>query len=1055
MNKNNEAAVLQAILADLAALGGRLEVESGVLRCHVPAGVLPQALADAIRARKDALLRFLDIPRSGEKLTAPRVGDSRTEGRLSSAQERIWFWEQYQPGSAFYLMPLALLWRGKLQRDGLSCAWQAMVDRHPALRTRLVEREGLEAIQLIEPGLCTAVTFDDWSDVGGVGGSPLLLERLRLEASQPFDLRSAPLARLNVYSLNESVHVLLLCMHHIVSDGWSVGVLTSELLRAYDAAVEEIPSRFKPLPLQYLDYCDWQKAYLESSAHQSDLAYWVEHLRGAPSRSYLPGYSSIQEEGVEQGGRQRIALPTQLHQSVEVWARTNGGTLYSVLLAALYAAMHLWSGEQDLVVGGVVAGREHPDLEGVVGCFMNSLPLRCIVAPDSGFRALHAQVHQQLLSAWEHRDCPFEKIVEAVNPVRANGGTPLFNVGFLLQNYPVSESEREARQIEVIPIDLGGRSLDLRWIAGHLNGEFVVACESSVASFSSETIQLMLKRYVALLAHATACPEQALVEYRSQRDLLWPRPARRVVVGGTFTVEPVLESLAFWVQSLPLAASVRFASYGQLIQSMLDPKSLMRRHCDHAVVLLRLEDWLFVEREPNQEALRRWTQIFVDACNRFREAEATRLSVWICPPSERAKSDPSVSAILAGGQDTLVQALSPLSDVRVTTSEAMMEKYELTEIDDPYLEETGHIPYVPTAYTAFGTLIARDLAAHERPPLKAVVLDADNTLWRGICGEDGVDGVVVDESSLSLQRFFLQLREQGVALCLCSKNVEADVRSVFDGCPDMLLAWTDISAYRVNWQRKSENLREIAKELNIALDTMAFVDDNPTEIAEVEAHCPDILAVLLPSERENMLDFLHGIWEFDVVQRSAEGALRLSSYRENTLREALRGQCDDIDAYLHELQISVELRELRSEDLQRAAELIQRTNQFNTTTIRRSAAELEKLWRDGSFKVSVVNVKDRFGDYGTTGLLLYSATSNYLVVDTWLLSCRVLGKRVEHRILDKLVDEARRLGCSGIEVPFVATDRNQPAADFLQQVLHARPGSGNTKTVVYTRALSL
>jgi FkbH-like protein len=271
-------------------------------------------------------------------------------------------------------------------------------------------------------------------------------------------------------------------------------------------------------------------------------------------------------------------------------------------------------------------------------------------------------------------------------------------------------------------------------------------------------------------------------------------------------------------------------------------------------------------------------------------------------------------------------------------------------------------------------------------------------------------------------------------LCLCSKNDEADVIEVFQQRPEMPLKREHLVAWRINWQPKSENLRALAQELQLGLESFIFVDDNPIECAEVEAQCPEVLTLQLPAEVERIPKFLAHVWAFDQLKVTEEDRERTALYQQNAEREQFRQAAPTLADFLAGLELTIEISELTPDHVERVAQLTQRTNQFNVTTIRRTEAEIQRLCQSAELECLTVIVRDRFGDYGLVGVILFAGQPNALKVDTFLLSCRVLGRGVEHRMLARLGELAQARGAAFIEVPYHPTPKNKPALDFLNSV---------------------
>ena len=357
----------------------------------------------------------------------------------------------------------------------------------------------------------------------------------------------------------------------------------------------------------------------------------------------------------------------------------------------------------------------------------------------------------------------------------------------------------------------------------------------------------------------------------------------------------------------------------------------------------------------------------------------------------------------------------------------------MTCFHDPHTSQLGHIPFAPEGYAAIGTALFRAMHSLARPPVKVIALDCDNTLWQGQCGEDGAAGVGLTPQFCALQEFMVKQSNEGVLIALCSKNSEADVMAVFEQRPEMPLRRKHLAGWQINWMSKPGNLRALAAKFNLGLDSFVFIDDNPVECAAVRSGCPEVVVLELPPETARIPAFLESVWIFDRAAATPEDRDRGRWYQTNSAREEQRAAAPTLRDFLDGLQLRIEISEATDQQLERVSQLTFRTNQFNFTTIRRSESEMRDMLKSGA-RCLVTSVSDRFGDYGLVGVTLYKAESDRYTIDTMLLSCRALGKGVEHRMLAELATRAAREEKSIIEIPFRSTDRNEPARDFITQL---------------------
>jgi FkbH-like protein len=510
-----------------------------------------------------------------------------------------------------------------------------------------------------------------------------------------------------------------------------------------------------------------------------------------------------------------------------------------------------------------------------------------------------------------------------------------------------------------------------------------------------------------------------------------------IAIAATFTAEPIAESLRFWLNWLNFPIKIEFASYNHVIQSLLDSESVFASNKRGLnVVLIRFEDWerFRIQTTSGDDSdARKQNSYLIAALSRATLRGTSPILVCVCPSSPQALSDPVRMRFLRRLEQDLEAGIEGLPMIRFLSTARLLELYPVTNYYDASTDKLGHIPYTPDAYVALGTAIARVFHASRRPPYKVIVLDCDNTLWRGICAENGARGIVLDAPSCAVQNFMKARQEEGMLLCVCSKNATEDVEQTFEAHPEMPLNRSDFVGWRVNWRPKSENIRSLSAELSLDLDSFIFVDDNPMETAEVEAACPGVLTLTLPAEGDSIPRFLEHVWAFDRSAITAEDRRRSAMYRENALRSELLAKSFSYADFLAGLELEIEIRQLRDrEEIVRAAQMTQRTNQFNLTTRRYTESEMRVMLSGGSTKALTVFVRDRFGDYGQTGLLTYEAAEDVLRVHNMLLSCRVLGKGVEHAMVARLGQIAVTQSLSAIEIAYVPTPRNTPARNFLE-----------------------
>ncbi|HYH82759.1 MAG TPA: condensation domain-containing protein, partial [Longimicrobium sp.] len=388
-----------------------------------PRPELSPAARALVQARLKGRVRSFGIVPRGHRDVAP----------LSFAQERLWFLDRLEPGSTTYNMPWPLRLRGTPDTGALERALGEIVRRHESLRTVFREVDGAP-VQVVVPFAGFTLAADDLSRLAEAEREAEMRRRASEEAARPFDLAAGPLFRASLLRLGEDDHVLLLSMHHIVSDEWSMGVLSRELSVLYEAYRGGRESPLPELAVQYADYAAWQREQLEGAALDRQLGYWRERLADAPALLELPTDHPRPAVQTFRGAHERAELSLELLERLEALGRSEGATLNMVLLGAFQVLLSKYSGSEDVVVGSLGAGRTRKEVEATIGFFVNTLVLRTDLSGDPGFREVLRRAREVTLGAHEHQEVPFERLVAELQPERSLSHTPLFQVMFALQN---------------------------------------------------------------------------------------------------------------------------------------------------------------------------------------------------------------------------------------------------------------------------------------------------------------------------------------------------------------------------------------------------------------------------------------------------------------------------------------------------------------------------------------------------------------------------------------------------------------------------------------------
>ncbi|MEM9491869.1 MAG: condensation domain-containing protein, partial [Myxococcota bacterium] len=437
----------------LRGLGVKLWLDGEKLRFTAPRGALTPELRDEMKARKSELRQFLawaqgQMTRDREQPVIPPA--PRTDPiPLSSAQERLWFIDQLQPNTVAYHVPTGLRLLGPLDVAVLDQCFATLVARHESLRTVFPALRGKPRQQLLSAPQSWTSAIHDLSSLDDEQSLSAIRTQLQQLVAQPFDLECGPLLRTTLLHVADDEHILLITMHHIITDGWSMGVMVRELSQLYSALVRGQPSPIPALSLQYPDFAVWQREKLRGQRLDSLLAYWRDQLSGVEALR-LPTDHPRPAVLSNSGGAVPLRLSRQLTDTLKTVSRDCDATPFMTLLAAFHILLSRYSDQRDLCIGTPIANRNHADLESLIGFFVNTLVIRNVLVEHESFSEFVARVRNTTLGAYDHQDLPFEQLVASLLDKRNLDRNPLFQVSFALQNAPTRRIEQAGLTIEVL-----------------------------------------------------------------------------------------------------------------------------------------------------------------------------------------------------------------------------------------------------------------------------------------------------------------------------------------------------------------------------------------------------------------------------------------------------------------------------------------------------------------------------------------------------------------------------------------------------------------------------
>jgi FkbH-like protein len=956
---------------------------------------------------------------------------------VSFQQQGLWrLHQEREITSRAYNILSAVRFRGRLDHKLLEKSIVEIVQRHSPLRTTFSVENG-ELIQVIQSSIPFRLQLVTLPELASAERETEVRFLAAQDAQCPFDLRAGPVFRVKLYQLEEENHVLTLIFHHIACDGWSVGIVLEEITACYEAALSGKSFASSPLSLEYTDFARTQGERLTAEVLETQKSYWKQKLKG--KLLDVIGDRLGRGSGSIASAQERFSFSESDVFRLKKLAQSSGATPFMVLLAVFKATLHAYSGLEDIIVGSSVAYRHWPEVKGIVGPFTNAITLRTSVDGKLPFAELLDRVRKTALEAYRNQDVPFEEVVREISLSPDAPG--IFRVVMVFQNFSIPERNIDGLKIELEEFDSQMSNFDLALIFHEKAGTLRGTLNYKTSTFDKETIRHVVDLYCSVFREIIRNPDKRICDLEViDKARTWKKENAgltgdlQIAIAATFVADLLQEPIQFWMEVLGVPAKVEMAPYNQLFQQLLDPKSLLATNQRGInVVAIRIADLCPFSRRsgdhPAASATIENLRDFVSALKTGLKAAPVPFLVCICPSATPNRQE---EEFYREGEWWLISQLQDAPRVHIITIDDVLRHYPVSELHDDYANAVGHVPFSLEFFTALGTIISRRLHALTASPFKVVVVDCDNTLWDGLCGEEGL-GVTIGPRHKTLQTFLANRRKEGMLVCLSSKNEENDVALVFDSHPEMVLQREDITSWKVNWEAKSQNIRALARELNLSLDSFLFIDDNPLECAEVATHCPGVLTVQLPAEENHILRFLQNLWVFDRLNVTAEDQQRTTFYFQSKARDALREHLS-FEEFLNALDLVVEVREIQPNEIARVSQLTQRTTQFNTCRNYRSEADLSRLLETGHYNCRILQARDRFGDYGLVGAAIYKEKHEVLHVDTFLLSCRALGRRIERKMLQDLGSIAAYRRLTWVEIPYIFSERSKPVLAFLEEI---------------------
>jgi len=764
-------------------------------------------------------------------------------------------------------------------------------------------------------------------------------------------------------------------------------------------------------------------------------------------------------EITSEGGTLQLSLPKDILYSITHIASITGSTISNVLFSLYHILLSKWCNQDGVITGVLVSGRNHSDIENMPGVFMNFLPVMSFPKGSLTYLEYLKQFNQDVIDIYDHQNYPFEDLVNSYVKEKEVSKNPFFQTLFNFHSEKDIESETIGaflKQLNIVITGVGSlnnqtSALDLKLDVFSYENKMDLFFEYNSRIFKKESISDLIERFNLLITTLVSAPDKKISDVilysEDERAILKEKQkknSKKVIsenilninICASFVVDPIIGYINHWMNELELKASVRLTDYNQVFQQLLNSSSVLHDSNSANIILLRFEDWVRdiknVSSADKKQLLEENYSSLLEIIEQLNESIDQKYLWGILPVS----STPYVLDV----QDKIAELnirfehfIKSKAGHYSIDFKDVADLYSVEEIFDEQTDELAHMPFTEEYYVAIGIYLSRKIYAFYSKPYKVIAVDCDNTLWKGVCGEDGLEGICIEEGHAYFQQFLLERSKEGFLLAIVSKNNEDDVWNIFENHPDMILKKDHFVSYAINWLSKSKNIIDIAKGLNLGVDSFIFLDDSLYECDEVTSSCSDVLVINVPEDSEELPSFLNHIWHFDRAIVSKEDILRNQFYAVEKERNEDKKKYSDLDSFIDSLNLKVDIQALTNENIERVVSLMNRVNQFNLNGIVYSPAELAKFIEGENSICWAVDVSDRFGSYGNVGLIVAFLRDREIVVNSFMLSCRVLGRKVENFLFKELISYGIKNGCKTIEFDFKETPKNAPFKDFMNR----------------------
>ncbi|GAA4828080.1 thioester reductase domain-containing protein [Algivirga pacifica] len=899
--------------------------------------------------------------------------------------------------------------------------WQ-MVQNHESGRTVFVKKNGIFYKKSLEVSIEEIPLF--YQDFSGFPSpSEEMDNAFQKYVSTPFDLFNALPWKFYLIKLEDKRFVGMLISHHIIGDYRGSINLAQEILYRYNALLSNDIQEYTPY-----DKSDYEavtvSAQFEEQFYEKYKEEIYEKVKGLETFSLSSKQVSVFERSFRLTSK-TYDLSPQLLLGIEKLTQELKVSPLAVFLSATQIYLSKFSTQRQYVLGLPVDLRPGKGYVKAIAYLSKIHPYYVNLTQVATYQDLLVYNAKEVRGVVKKRYFPFSKLQQEYK------GEQLPQLNILFNFFEERKVNLKSSLVEMTTVNeaLTHSTVDL-WFTVTKNTQGVsLKLEYSNDLFAGEEFEDFETTMISILTEIVT-RKHTQIEYLKEE-----KETAEVYLSSSFTLDPIDAPLNQLTEKAPFHINIKHQPYNQVFQTLLSSNIDVGKYSTISI-LLRIEDFF---RNKNLEELQEVEVIQVcdelsQAISQSVETKQMEHQVIVCPSE-------SAEPLFQKYTHRLIDQLKQLDGVVLTN----LQSYSTPDLFNKYTNAVAHIPYNEKGYQEFAYHVAKYQYEKSTTEPKVLVLDCDNTLWKGVIGEDGLGGIKIPEVYRAFQQKLIDCYEQGYLLTLSSKNNEEEVWQVFDEHPDMLLKREHIVTARISWDTKASSIISIADELNLSTDSFVFIDDNPAELEQCQQSIPEVLVLRFPQKEEDIRLFTKENWVINRMPKKVFFNRTVTYKQENERKRALQYTAS-IEEYVKQLHLEVGFESVSKENIERAYQLIQRTNQFNLTAERMTLEGLKSKLEANVFDALLMSAKDKFGVYGIVGLVLFSIEDDCLLIQNLLLSCRILGRGVEQFICQKIYEIAEENALKQVGFSLVDTQRNKPAQNFLRQV------SGQELTTIVRQA---